>query len=244
MQIECKADCVSDLDAHDGMCGWNVRVMDDFQKFVEQRVSTAMFDKLKNTHLLKEREEGQENIESIIRDCVGSAFEEYKNPVEGQLERMTELHEEPEPILEPQDVEPQEESKFHLSSTIGYEVDAATSLSTSPITLFDSELSPSDSTVSTLTSRSTEGSTSLDWLSLDEASLVLDSADDKNMMELFGSMGGDCLQEPRVLPPITSFQPRHCQLWTVGPEFCDHDPFYESLEAVDGGSTNYGFENI
>lgn len=239
MQIECEADCVSDLDGHDGMCGLNLHVMDDFQEFVEQRVSTAMFDKLQSIHLLKEHGEGQENIKSIIRDCVGSAFEEYKNPVEPQLEQMTELHEEPERMFEPQD-----ESKSHPWNPIGYEVNTARRLNTSPNMFLDSALSHSDSTILTLSSKCTEDSVSFDWLSDDRESLMPDSSDHKDMMKLFGSTEGLYSLEPRILPSVTSTQPWNCQLWTAGPEFCGLEPLHESWEAADGDSIDYGFENI
>lgn len=236
IQIECEADWLSDLDAHDGMCGWNLGVMDDFQEFIEQRVSTAMLDKLQKSHLLHERGNGHENIKSLIRDCVGSAFKEYKSPVEDQHDRITELHEEPENISEPHD-----EIKPHILSPIEPEGDTAAGLTTSPITSLGSTLSPSNSIVSTATSRYSEGSKGYDWYSLNGDSLISDTS---YPMELFGSEEGNYMQEPLLLPPVTNFQSCNCQMWALGPEYYDYEPPNEPLGPIDGGSIDYGFKSI
>lgn len=212
--------------------------MDDFQEFIEQRVSTAMFDKLQRSHLLRERKEGHDNIKSLIRDCVDSAFKEYKKPVDNQLERVTGLHEEPDEIAEPQD-----EVKPHISSGIELESDTVTGLTTSPITSLDSTLSPSDSIVPTATRQLTEESTSSTWVSLDGDSFIPNLSYPKMVMDVFGSEEGHYDQEPLLLPPATHLQSCDCQMWAVGPEFYGYEPRDEYLKAMDGASMDYGLES-
>lgn len=234
--IECEADCQSDLDAHERMCGWNFGIMDEFQDFIEQRVSTAMFDKLQTNHLLKERGEGQESIKSLIRDCVDSAFKEYKKPVDHQHERVTELHEEPEEISEPPD-----ESKPHLTSGIELEGVNAAELTTLPIPSLSSTLSPSDSIVSTATSSFSEGSTISDWYPFDGGSLIPNTS---YHMEFFGSEEGNLLQEPLLLPPVANLQSCDCQLWALGPGLFGCEPPNESFETIDGDLMDHGFKAL
>lgn len=210
--------------------------MDDFQEFIEQRVSTAMFDKLQRNHLLKERGEGQESIKTLIKDCVGSAFKEYKSPADHQHERMTELHEEPEEISGAPD-----ESKPQLTSGIEFEGDNAAGLTTLPIPSLGNTLSPSDSIVSTATSKFSEGSTSSDWYSFNGDSVIPITS---YHMEFFGSEEGSCSQEPLLLPPVASLQSCNCHMWALGPGIFGYEPPNESLETIDGDLMDYGLKTI
>lgn len=83
------------------MCGWGLSVMDDMQQFVERRVSTTVLGKLEENHFINaNRMQEPESIKVLIMECVGSAFREYKTPLDPPSARITELQEEAEQIPE------------------------------------------------------------------------------------------------------------------------------------------------
>lgn len=234
-QVEIKLTVeLSDLDTRDGICGWGLRVMDDLQQFVERRVSITVLEKLEKNYMISTDEmEKQRKIKKLITESVGSAFKEYKDHVDPQHERITELHEEPEHIYEPSD-------GFNRE-------DAAVA---KPITPQASTLSPSNSTVSTDMSEHTDYM-SMCFPLLDDSRMIskspehiqmldLPSLSMPSLLELPGLMRPDFAQEYPLLLHNTNYQHGDGQFWPVAPEFCDDEFRNESQDAIDGGSVDFG----
>lgn len=109
---------MSGIDSYDGMCSWGICGMDDLQEFVKQRVSTTVLGMLENRFINAPRMEEHENIRSLVLDCVGSAFREFKERhVYREPGRITELHEEPEEIADPADAPKYENDAISKSTT-------------------------------------------------------------------------------------------------------------------------------
>ncbi|KAJ4420547.1 hypothetical protein N0V82_004320 [Gnomoniopsis sp. IMI 355080] len=223
---------LSDLDTRDGICGWGLRVMDDLQRYVERRVSITVLDKLEKNYTINTDElEEQKKIKSLITESVGSAFEEYKDHVDPQYERITELHEEPEPISEPLDGFKRE--------------DAAV---TKPTTSQASTLSPSNSTISTSLSEQTEYMTlsmylpllSDSWtMSKSPEHIGLTSLPAPAILERPGLMGADVVQDYPSVLEATDYPYDNSQFWPVDHECYGHQFRDESQNATDGGSVAF-----